>query len=109
MLLCLDNAISAGDEEVPAHDENEDSFANSASISAKSSQREGEPDIHPPGPPGTSSPSSKHRNGRNGSGTRPRHTETVVSSSDLDASDKWEQEPGLLGAPPVVKQKKQKG
>ena len=108
MLLCLDNAISAGDEEVPPHDENEDSFANSASISAKSSQREGEPDTHPP-PPGTSSPSSKHRNGRNGSGTRPRHTETVVSSSDLDASDKWEQEPGLLGAPPVVKQKKQKG
>lgn len=108
MLLCLDNAISAGDEEVSVPDEAEDTCANSASISAKSSQREGEPDTHPP-PPGTSSPSSKHRTGRNGSGSRPRHTETVVSSSDLDASDKWEQEPGLLGAPPVVKLKKEKG
>ena len=108
MLLCLDNAISAGDEEVPAPDEGEETVANSASISAKSSQRDGEPDSHPP-PPGTSSPSSKHRNGRNGQGARPRHTETVVSSSDLDASDKWEQEPGIKGTPPVVKKKKEKG
>jgi hypothetical protein len=106
MLLCLDNAISAGDEEVSVPDEAEDTCANSASISAKSSQREGEPGKEGGG---TSSPSSKHRTGRNGSGTRPRHTETVVSSSDLDASDKWEQEPGIPGAAPVVKLKKEKG
>lgn len=104
MLLCLDNAISAGDELEVTHSEKEDDSPSTAVTSSKSNK-----EVSGPTPPGTTSPlGSKHR-GRISSGTRHRHvTETVVSSSDMEASDKWEQEPGPLGGAPLLKEKKEK-
>ena len=112
MLLCLDNAISAGDEaeevstpeEVLGGGEGGDLALTQVSSSKSNNTDSG------PFPPGTSSPiGSKHRTGRTSSGSRPRHiTETVVSSSDMDASDKWELEPGLSKTVPAVKEKKVK-
>jgi hypothetical protein len=104
MLLCLDNAISAGDELEVAHSEKEDDSPSTAVTSSKSNN-----EVSGPVPPGATSPlGAKHR-GRISSGTRHRHvTETVVSSSDMEASDKWEQEPGPLGVIPLLKEKKEK-
>lgn len=112
MLLCLDNAISAGDEaedvstpEEVLGGEGEGDVPLTQVSSSKSNNTD-----PGPFPPGTTSPiGSKHRNGRTSSGSRPRHiTETVVSSSDMDASDKWELEPGLFKSVPAVKEKKSK-
>lgn len=104
MLLCLDNAISAGDEAEVTESDKEENSPTSAVTSSKSNKED-----FGPTPPGTTSPlGSKHR-ARISSGTRHRHvTETVVSSSDMEASDKWEQEPGPLGGAPVLKEKKEK-
>ena len=112
MLLCLDNAISAGDEaeEVSTPEEVLGGVeGGDLSLTQVSSSKSNNTDTGP-FPPGTTSPiGSKHRTGRTSSGSRPRHiTETVVSSSDMDASDKWELEPGLSKSVPSVKEKKTK-
>lgn len=89
MLLCLDNAISAGDEEEGVAE----SFLEEKKIVSPQESQEAEVIegisggmlINP-------TPVLMRPKSRISAGGRQRHIETVVSSSDMDASDTWETE-----------------
>mmetsp|Transcript_15097 Transcript_15097/g.14496 ORF Transcript_15097/g.14496 Transcript_15097/m.14496 type:complete len:1181 (+) Transcript_15097:105-3647(+) len=82
MLKCLDNAITAGDEE-EGNGETEEKEAISPEMSQEEEVRKGINTLPVPMRP---------RTRMSAGGGRHRHMETVVSSSDMDASDTWETE-----------------
>lgn len=109
MLLCLDNAIAAGDESEPEEEDvtttqptGEEPSSPILPSSSNSSGKD-DPQFVPGGSPGHNG-LTKHRSGRISSVTRHRHTvETVVSSSDMEASDNWEKEQGLINLESTIK------
>jgi hypothetical protein len=94
MLKCLDNAISAGDEEEGDGETGaEEKEVISPQKITEEEVRKGiskEMSITPPVP--------LRPRSRISAGGRHRHMETVVSSSDMDASDTWETEYTEKGA-----------
>ena len=109
MLLCLDNAIAAGDEmeeeEIPLIPPTGEDFT--SLFLATSSHSSGKDEILSiTGGSPIHSGLAKHRSARVSGGTRHRHTtETVVSSSEMDASDNWEKESGVINAESPMKEK----
>ena len=126
MLLCLDNAIAAGDElteeEILLEREGQMVLlepgeeagggvgtGTGGGTVASSSHSSGKDDHQIPltGSP-LFSATAKARSVRNSAGRHRPTTETFVSSSDMDASDTWEKESGAGTGETPVKVKKDK-